>query len=162
VLLDPIQTRLTPGPAYSPSAGTYSYQNQDVPRSGARPTTPRPAHNSFRAASAISWRPTPPAPTGQTERPKLHDSSSSSVASSDADSACRSSNPDSGKTRCVACRWSQTPPPSAELPLAYVFWALPTFFLWSSSYFNTDPTPRTGVLVERLRLSFKSIVCEGS
>src|SRR5258708_3106495 len=71
----------------------------------------------------------------------------SSVASSDDDSACRKSNPDSGKTRCVACRCSETPPSTAELPPAYVAWALETSFLWSSSYLNTDKTPRTGVLL---------------
>ena len=130
------------------ATAAYSYQNQDVPRSGARPTAPRPAHNSVPAASAISWRPTPPAPTGRPK--KLFYSFSSSVASSDDDSACRSSNPDSGKTRCVACRCSQTPPLAAELPLAYVAWALPTSFLRSSSYFNTDTISRTGVLVRRL------------
>jgi len=148
VWLDPIQTRLTLAPVHSPVARTYSCQNPDVPRSGARPAVPRPARNSLRAAAAISWRTTPPPPTGRSKT--LLCSSSSSVASSDADSTCRSSNPDSGKTRCAACRCSQNPPPTAELPLAYVAWALTTFFLRSSSYFNTDTSPRTGVLVKRL------------
>src|SRR6266567_5261065 len=129
-------------------------ENQDVPRSGARPAAPQLAHNSVRAASATSWRPTPPAPTGQPR--KLVYSFFSSVASSDDDSACRSSNPDSGKTRCVACRCSQTPPPTAELPPAYVAWALPASFLWSPSYLNTDTPPRTGVLVKRLPLSLRT------
>ena len=47
-------------------------------------------------------------------------------------------------------RCSQTPPPTVELPLAYVAWVLPTSFLWSSSHFNTDTTPQTGVFVKRL------------
>jgi hypothetical protein len=76
---------------------------KDVPRSGARPAAARPARNSVRVASAIFWRPTPPAPTGRPKKLLYSSSSSSSIASSDADSACRSSNPDSGKTRCVAC-----------------------------------------------------------
>jgi hypothetical protein len=63
------------------------------------------------------------------------------------------SGADSGKTRCVPCRRSPTPLLSAELPLAYVAWALTTSFLRSSSYFNTDTSPRTGVLVKRLQLS---------
>src|SRR5438552_2652383 len=50
---------------------------------------------------------------------------------------------------CPGIRSSQTPPPTAELPLAYVAWALTTCFLGSSSYFNTDTSPRTGVLVKR-------------
>ena len=125
---------------------------RDVPRSGSRSTAARPARNSLRAASAIFSRPTQLAPIG---RPKklLCSSSSSCVPSSDADSACRSSNPDSGKTRCGACRCSQTPRPVAELRLAYVAWALPTSFLWASTYFNTDTPPRTGVLVKRLQSS---------
>ena len=69
----------------------------------------------------------------------------------DDDSACRSSNPASGKTCCVACRCSQTPPPTAEPLLANVAWALPTSFLRSVRHFNTDTSPRTGVLVKRLR-----------
>src|SRR5207245_1064902 len=89
-------------------------ENQDVPRSGARPAAPQLAHNSVRAASATSWRPTPPAPTGRPQ--KLLYSFFSSVASSDDDPACRNSNLDSGKTRCVACRYSQTPPLTFELP----------------------------------------------
>src|ERR1035437_1350911 len=93
-------------------------------------------------------RPTPPASTGQPK--KLFYSSSSSVASSDADSAYRSSNPDSCKTRRGACRYSPTPSLAAEPPLAYVAWALPPSFLRSSSYFNTITTPRTGVLLKRL------------
>ena len=44
-----------------------SYPSQDAPRSGARPAAPRPAHDPVPAASAISWRPTPPAPN---DRPK--------------------------------------------------------------------------------------------
>ena len=151
VWLDPVQTRLTPAPAHSPGARTYSYQNQDLPRCGARPTAPRPAHNSVPAASAISWRPTPPAPTGRPQ--KLLCSFFSSVASSDADSACRSSNRDSGKTRCVARRCSQTPLLAAELRLAYVAWVPTTSVLRSSGHLNTDRAPRTGVLVKRLRLS---------
>src|SRR5581483_6478 len=46
----------------------YSYQNQDAPRSGARPAALRPAHNSAPAASAISWPPTPPAPNDQPKK----------------------------------------------------------------------------------------------
>src|SRR5881296_4237507 len=48
-------------------ARKYRHQNQDVPRSGAHPVAPRPARNSIRAASAISWPPTPPAPN---DRPR--------------------------------------------------------------------------------------------
>jgi len=77
--------------------------------------------------------------------------SSSRVASSDADSACRSSSPDSGKTRCVARRYSQTPHLDAELRRGCVAWVLTTFFSRSSSHFNTDTAPRTGVLVKRLQ-----------
>src|SRR2546427_10491729 len=88
-------------------------ENQDVPRSGARPAAPQLAHNSVRAASATSWRPTPPAPTGRPQ--KLLYSFFSRVASSDDDSARRNSNPDSGKTPCVACRCSRTPPLTSEL-----------------------------------------------
>ena len=114
VWLDPIQTRLTPAPVHSPGARTYWYQNQDVPRFGARLAAPPPAHNSLRAASVISWRPTPPAPTGRPK--KLFYSFSSSVASSDDGQACRSSTSYSDKTRCAACRCSQTQPLAAELP----------------------------------------------
>src|SRR6266550_2780351 len=110
-------------------------ENQDVPRSGARPAAPQLAHNSVRAASATSWRPTPPAPTGRPQ--KLVYSFFSSVASSDDDPACRNSNLDSGKTRCVACRYSQTPPLTFELPRGCVAWGLTTCLLRSSSYFNT-------------------------
>ena len=93
-------------------------------------------HNSLRAGSAISWRPTPPTPTG---RPKKHSSFSPSTAvSSDADQAFRSSNPDCGKTRSAAYRCSQTPPLTVELRLASVAWVLTTYFLQSSSYPNTD------------------------
>jgi hypothetical protein len=76
---------------------------------------------------------------------------SSNAAFSDGDPVCRSSNLDSGKTRSAAYRCSQTQPPTAELPLVYVAWALTTLFLRSSGHFNTDPTCRTGVLVRRLR-----------
>ncbi len=38
----------------------------------------------------------------------------------------------------------------ADLALACVAWALLTSFLWSSRDFNTDTTPRPGVLVKRL------------
>ena len=132
-----IQTRLTPAPVHSLGARTYSYQNQDVPRSGARPVGSRPAHNSLRAGSATSWRPTPPAPTGRPQ--KLLCSSYSSVASSDDDAGCQNSNPDSGKTRCVACHCSQTRPPTAELPRGYVAWALTTLFLRSSATSTQTP-----------------------
>src|SRR6266699_3504152 len=81
------------------------------------------------------WRPTPPAPTGRPQ--KLLYSFFSSVASSDDDPACRNSNLDSGKTRCVACRYSQTPPLTFELPRGCVAWGLTTCLLRSSSYFNT-------------------------
>src|SRR5438552_19035929 len=123
-------------------------ENQDVPRSGARPAAPRPPHNSVRAASATSWRPTPPAPTGRPQ--KLLYSFFSSVASSDDDSACRNSNPDSGKTRCVACRWSRTPPLTSELPRGCVAWGLTTCFLQSSTTSTQDTPPPTDVLVRHL------------
>ncbi len=113
------------------------------------PASTMPAHNSIRAAPAISWLPTPPAPTGRPK--KLFCSFSSSVASSGDDQACRSSNPDSGKTRCAAYRCSQTQPPTAEPPLVYVAWALTTRFLPPSRHFNIDPTCRTGVLIRRLQ-----------
>jgi hypothetical protein len=38
-----------------------------------------------------------------------------------------------------------------ELPLVCVAWRLTTRFLRSSGHFNTDPAPRTGLLVRRLR-----------
>jgi len=80
------QTRLTPAPVDSPGARTYSYQSQDAPRSGTRPATPRPAHNSVPAASAIDWPPTPPPPT---ERPKkLAYAFSSNAATSNGDPVC--------------------------------------------------------------------------
>jgi hypothetical protein len=53
--LGPAQTRLTPAPGCPPGVRTYSYQNQDAPRSGAPPAAPRLAHNSVCAASAIYW-----------------------------------------------------------------------------------------------------------
>jgi hypothetical protein len=53
VWLGPVQTQLTPAPGWPPSVRTYSYQNQDAPRSGVRPAAPRPAQNSVPAASAI-------------------------------------------------------------------------------------------------------------
>jgi hypothetical protein len=149
VWLDPIQTRLTPAPVHSPGARTYPYQNQGVPRSGARPIAPRPAHNPARTASAISWRPTPPVATGRPK--KLFYSFSSSVASSGDDSACRSSNRDSDKTRCVACRCSQTPPRAAEFPHGCVGGS-PTFSVFhSSSHFTTHASQRKGVLARRLQ-----------
>jgi hypothetical protein len=86
VWLDRLQTRPTPAPANSPGARTYWYQNRDVLRSGARPAAPQTAHNSVRAASAIPWRPTPPAPTGRPK--KLVYAFSSNAAFSDADPAC--------------------------------------------------------------------------
>jgi len=135
VWLDPTQTRLTSAPVHSPGTRTYSYQNQDVFRSGFRPTAPRPDYNSVGAASAISWRPTPPEPAGQPK--KLIVSFSSSVAPSGADSVCRSSTADCGKTRSAAYRCSQTPPLTSELPRGCVAWGLTTCFLRSSSYFNT-------------------------
>ena len=129
---------------HSPDARTYSYRNQDIPRSGARPAASRPARNSVRAASAISWRTTPPPPTGQSK--KLFYSFSSSVASSDDDSVCRSSNPDSDKTRCVACRCSQTLPLAAELPRGCVAGVLAFSVFHSSSHFTTHASRRKGVL----------------
>jgi hypothetical protein len=45
---------------------------------------------------------------------------------------------------------SNARPPTAELPHAYVAWALTTLFFRSSGHFNTDPACRTGVLVRRL------------
>lgn len=146
--LDPIQTRLTLAPVHSPGARTYWYQNQDVLRSGVRPTVPQPAHNSVRAASAISWWPTPPAPTGWLK--KLFYSFSSSVAYSDDDSACRSSNPESGKTRCVACRCLQTPLLAAELPRACAGGAPTLSVFHSSSHFTIRAARRKGVLLKRL------------
>jgi hypothetical protein len=56
--------------------------------------------------------------TGTNRPAKLLYSSSSRAACSDDDSACRSASPGSGKIRCVACRCSQTPQPTAELRLA--------------------------------------------
>src|SRR3989475_8251125 len=126
-------------------------ENQDVPRSGARPAAPQLAHNSVRAASATSWRPTPPAPTGRPQ--KLLYSFFPSVASSDDDPACRNSNLDSGKTRCVACRYSQTPPLTFELPRGCVAWGLTTCLLRSSSYFNT-PHSRSHVCPQFMTLGY--------
>src|SRR5438874_9307139 len=135
-------------------------ENQDVPRSGARPAAPQLAHNSVRAASATSWRPTPPAPTGWPQ--KLLYSFFSSVASSDDDSACRNSNPDSGKTRCVACRYSRTPPLTSELPRGCVAWGLTTCFLRSSSYFSTRHSSANRCVGQTLtpRTAFISSLCE--
>src|SRR5438552_8798588 len=122
--------------ATPPSLGSMNAGRKSGCTSIRRPTgSPRLAHNSVRAASATSWRPTPPAPTGRPQ--KLLYSFFSSVASSDDDPACRNSNPDSGKTRCVACRYSQTPPLTFELPRGCVAWRLTTCLLRSSSYFNT-------------------------
>jgi hypothetical protein len=86
VWLGPVQTRLTPAPECPLGVRMYSDQNQDVPRSGARPSAPPPAHNSVRAASAISWPPTPPAPN---DRPrKLAYAFSSNAVSLDGDPVC--------------------------------------------------------------------------
>ena len=158
--LDPIQTRITPAPAHSPGARMFSYQNQDVPRFGSRPTAPRPAHNPVRGALAISWRPTPPVPTGQSK--KLFYSFSSSVASSDAGQACRSSNPDCGKTRCVACRCSQTPLLIAEFPRGCVSGVLTLSVLHSFSRFTTHASRPKGVLLRRLRSSLVNLVRFGT
>jgi hypothetical protein len=65
----------------------YSYQNQDVPRSGARPAALPPVRNSTRAALAISSRPTPPSPTGRQPKKLLY-AFSSNNAFSDGDPAC--------------------------------------------------------------------------
>src|SRR5271157_4581108 len=146
-----------PAPAHSRGARTYWCQNQGAPRSDARPTAPRQAHNSVRAALAISWRPTPPAPTGQPK--KLFYSFSSSVASSDAGQACRSSNPDSDKTRCVACRCSQTPPLAAQSPRGCVGGSPPLAVFHASSHFTTHASRRKGVLPRRLRCRLISAHC---
>src|SRR5271157_1648593 len=141
-----------PAPAHSRGARTYGCQNQGALRSDARPTSPRQAHNSVRVALAISWRPTPPAATSLPK--KLFYSFPSSVASSGDDSACRSSNPDSGKTRCVACRCPQTPQLAAEFPRGCVGGS-PTFSVFhSSSHFTTHPCRRKGVLLRRLLPKF--------
>jgi len=150
VWLDPIQTRFTRAPVQSPGALTYWHQNQDVLRSGVRPTVPRPAHNSVRAASAISWRPTPRAPSGWPKKLFYSPSFSSSVASSDDGQACRSSNPDSYKTRCVAYRCSQTPPLAAEPPRGCGGGVLNFSVFHSSSHFTTHASRRKGVLPRRL------------
>ena len=134
---------------HSSAALTYQYQNRDVPRSGARQTVPRPAHNSVRAAPAISWRLTLPAPTCRPK--KLFYSFSSSVASSNDDLACRSLNPDSDKTRCVACHCSKTQPLAAEFPRGCVGAALTFSVFRSSSHFTTHASRRKGVLPRRLR-----------
>src|SRR5208283_405372 len=140
-----------PAPAHSRGARTYGCQNQGALRSDARPTSPRQAHNSVRVALAISWRPTPPAATSLPK--KLFYSFPSSVASSGDDSACRSSNPDSGKTRCVACRCPQTPQLAAEFPRGCVGGS-PTFSVsHSSSHFTTHASHRKGALPRRLRCS---------
>ena len=123
--LGPVQTRLTPTPGCPPGVRTYSYQNQDAPRSGARPAAPRPVHNSGSCQrSFFRWR-----------------------------SSVLISNLDSGKTRSAVYRCSQTRPPTAELPHGYVVRVLATLFLRSSGKFNTDPACRTGVLVRRLPVS---------
>src|ERR1039458_6029674 len=137
-----------PAPGCPPGVRTYSYQNQDAPRSGAHPAAPRPAHNSVRAGSAISSRPTPPAPTGRAK--KLLGSFSASVAPSGADSAYRSSTADCGKTRSAAYRCSQTRPLTPELPRVYVVCVMKPSVLRSSGNFNTDLLPGTGVLLRRL------------
>src|SRR5208283_2053563 len=62
-------------------------------------------------------------------------------------------NPDSGKTRCVACRCPQTPQLAAEFPRGCVGGS-PTFSVFhSSSHFTTHPCRRKGVLLRRLRLT---------
>src|ERR1039457_3987005 len=109
--VDPIQTCLTPAPVHSPGGRTYSYQNQDVPRSGARPTTSRPTHSSVCAPTSIPWWLTPLAPVGRLQ--ERFSFFPSTAVSSDADQACRSSNRDCGKTRSAAYRCSQTPPLTA-------------------------------------------------
>jgi len=79
-------TKASEGRVPAPAPAIYSYQNQDAPRSDARPVAPRPAHKSVRAASAISWPPTPPAPN---DRPKkLIYAFSSNAAFSDGDPMC--------------------------------------------------------------------------
>lgn len=80
MLLDPIQTRPIPAPTHSPGARTYSYQNQDAPRSGARPAALQPAPQSRCVASAISSRPTPPSPTRRPKKKKLVHAFSSNAA----------------------------------------------------------------------------------
>ena len=78
-----------------------------------------------------------------------------SVASSDDGQACRSLNPDCGKTRCVACRCSQTPLLTPEFPRGCVGGS-PTFSVFhSSSHFTTDPCRRKGVLPRRLLSSLQ-------
>ena len=144
-----VQTRPTPAPARSPNARTYLNQNQDIPRSGARSEAPQPAHNSIRAASAISWRPTPPGPTDWPTKPFY--SFSSSVASSDDGQACRSSTSYSDKTRCVACRCSQTPPLAAQFPRGCVGGVLAFSVLHPFSHFTTHDSRPKGVLLRRLR-----------
>src|SRR5438552_8481977 len=135
--------------ATPPSLGSMNAGRKSGCTSIRRPTgSPRLAHNSVRAASATSWRPTPPAPTGRPQ--KLLYSFFSSVASSDVDPACRNSNPDSGKTRCVACRYSQTPPLTFELPRGCVVWGLTTFFYGHRATSTRDTPPPTDVLVRHL------------
>ena len=107
----------------------------DVPRSGARPTTPRPAHNSVRVQPSISWWLIPLAPIGCLQ--ERFSFFPSIAVSADADQACRSSTADCGKTRFVAYRCLQTPQLAAELPLAYAVWALTTSFPKSSGNLNT-------------------------
>jgi hypothetical protein len=90
-------------PRHSPAARACPHQNHVALRPGDHPTTTRPVGELIRATSAISGRPILRVPTGGTQ--KVFYSFSSSVASSsDAGSACRSSNPDCGKIHCVACR----------------------------------------------------------
>src|ERR1019366_2751927 len=82
----PSQTRPTPAPGCPPGVRTYPYQNQDAPRSGARPAALLPAHKSRRDASPIFWPPTPPAPN---DRPrKLAYAFSSNAVSLDGDPVC--------------------------------------------------------------------------
>jgi len=107
-----------------------------------------------------------PAPPGNTTaRPQLGSccvgyqpanrrGSSSSLSfqrcSSDDGQACQSSNPDSGKTRCVACHRSRIPPLAAELRRGCVGGVLPLSVFHSSSDFTTQRFSSKGCVAQTL------------
>jgi hypothetical protein len=148
-LPSPIQTPLIPAPVNSPGARAYSYQNQDVPRSGAGPgsTTASPQLSSCCFGDFLVANPTftnrPAEETGlrflcQRRFFKWR-------------SRVLKLKPRLWQTRSAAYHCSQTPPLTAAPLLAAFAWMLTTYFLRSSSYLNTDTSSRTGGLVRRLR-----------
>ena len=104
-----------------------------------RPAAPRPAHKSVRAASAISWRPTP--------RRSWSTGSTLSLPTPLFQMAIQSAEAQTSTLAKLA------PPHTAAHKLSHQLlnlrscWALTTPFLRSSEHFNTDSACRTGVLV---------------